>query len=67
MRVDMVQTIDRSRADDWFKARKKGIGGSDAAVVLGISPWKTPIRLWREKRNEVAEDDLIEKQRNTIW
>jgi putative phage-type endonuclease len=66
MRVDMVQTIDRSRADDWFKARKKGIGGSDAAVVLGISPWKTPIRLWREKRNEVAEDDLIEKQ-HVYW
>lgn len=29
--------------------RRTGIGGSDAAVVLGISPWKSRLELWLEK------------------
>lgn len=30
--------------------RRKGIGGSDVAAVLGLDPYKTPYQLWREKR-----------------
>lgn len=30
--------------------RKKGLGGSDSPVVLGVSPFKTPHELWLEKR-----------------
>lgn len=33
-------------------ARRTGIGGSDAAAAVGISPWKTPYQLWCEKRGE---------------
>lgn len=29
--------------------RTKFIGGSDAAVVLGISPWRTRLQLWQDK------------------
>ncbi|MBE7420662.1 MAG: YqaJ viral recombinase family protein [Ideonella sp.] len=29
--------------------RTKYIGGSDAPVVLGISPWRTPLQLWHDK------------------
>lgn len=29
--------------------RTAGIGGSDAAVVLGLSPWRDPLDLWYEK------------------
>ena len=36
--------------EQWLEERKTGIGGSDAAVVLGLSNWKTPYELWREKR-----------------
>ncbi len=32
--------------------RRQGIGGSDAAAALGLSPWKTPYQLWLEKRGE---------------
>jgi len=40
--------------------RPRAIGGSDAAVVLGISPWKTRYQLWRELVGEsepVAEEN----------
>lgn len=42
----------------WFEARKKGIGGSDAAAVLGISPWKSAYTLFCEKTGRIAEEDL---------
>jgi putative phage-type endonuclease len=29
--------------------RNKVLGGTDIAAVMGISPWKTPVELWREK------------------
>lgn len=31
------------------EARRNGIGASDAASVLGIDPWRTPLELWLEK------------------
>lgn len=29
--------------------RRRGIGGSDVAAVLGLDPYKTPYQLWRDK------------------
>lgn len=29
--------------------RSKFLGGSDAAAVMGLSPWATPVELWLEK------------------
>jgi len=29
--------------------RKNKIGASDASIILGINPWKTPHKLWEEK------------------
>ena len=26
---------------EWLEARKSGIGGSDAATILGLNPYKT--------------------------
>lgn len=39
-------------------ARAKGIGGSEAAAVVGISPWTTPVQLYQRKRKEVPPEDL---------
>lgn len=33
----------------WLQARKSGIGGSDAAAVMGVSRWKSAYALWAEK------------------
>lgn len=42
---------------DQIEFRKSGIGGSDAAAVLSISPWKSPLELWLEKTGR-KEDGL---------
>jgi len=33
----------------WLAERRKGIGGSDVAPILGISPWRTPLDVWKDK------------------
>lgn len=34
---------------DWIEWRRKGIGGSDAAGIAGISPWASPMSVWLSK------------------
>lgn len=34
---------------EWLEWRKNKIGASDAAAIMGMSPWKTPYQLWLEK------------------
>jgi len=39
----------QQNSDNWMKWRSKGIGSSDAPIIMGVSPWKTPFQLWEEK------------------
>ncbi len=41
------------KSPEWFALRRQGIGGSDAAAILGISQWKSNMALWQEKVGEV--------------
>lgn len=43
--------------EQWLKIRKQGIGGSDVAAVLGISPWTSPFMLYQDKTNDEASSD----------
>lgn len=44
--------------------RTKFIGGSDASVVLGINPWRTPLDLWRDKTQPaMPENNDPDRQR----
>lgn len=46
---------------DWLEERKKGIGGSDAATILGLNPYKTTIELWEEKTGRKEAPDISDK------
>ncbi len=35
--------------EEWLTFRKSKIGSSDALIIVGESPWKTPQKLWEEK------------------
>ena len=43
------------------EVRKTFIGGSDAAAVLGLSRYKTPLQVWAEKTGQIQPDDISEK------
>jgi putative phage-type endonuclease len=36
-------------SDDWHKARAQGLGGSEIAAVVGLSPWESRFSLWMRK------------------
>lgn len=41
--------------------RNKYIGGSDAAGVLGLSRWKTPLMVWALKTGQIVEEDISDR------
>jgi len=43
------------------KKRKESIGSSDAAAILGLSRWKTPLEVWSEKTGAVEPEDISDK------
>lgn len=47
--------------EEWLEERKHGIGGSDAATILGLNPYKTTIQLWEEKTGRREAEDISEK------
>lgn len=40
---------------EYLEERRKLIGGSDIAAIMGISPWKTAFQVYQEKRKEVED------------
>lgn len=46
---------------EWLQNRTKGIGGSDAASILGLNPFKTNLELWREKTGRNEPKDISDK------
>ena len=49
-----------SDRDEWLAWRRAGIGASDVAGILGLSPWASPYSVWAEKVGLVADDDPSE-------
>lgn len=49
---------------EWLKARRTGIGGSDAPAVLGLSKYKTPFQVFQEKAGLVESTPDNE---NMLW
>lgn len=44
--------------DEWLALRLKGIGGSEAAAVIGQSPWCSNVELWKRKTGRATSPDI---------
>lgn len=65
----------RPGSPEWHAARENGLGGSEAAAMLGLSPWESPYSLWHRKAGLIGpieqtdgmkwgnrfEDDIVEE------
>ncbi len=55
--------MNESERERWLLERLDGIGGSEAGIVMGLSPFKSRIQLWHEKVerniNLNLEEELI--------
>jgi putative phage-type endonuclease len=55
--VERGVTRHASRAA-WLKARAEGIGGSEAAIIMGASSWGSPYQLWQDKAGLAPVEDF---------
>lgn len=63
MEAKLIMTVkEMENRDNWLKMRDKGIGGSDAAIIVGLNHWKSPFQLWLEKTGQVEQDDLSDNE-----
>lgn len=46
-----IPKIDVGRAV-WLKERRSGIGGTDAAAIMGLSPWASPYQVYMDKTGQ---------------
>lgn len=54
-------TLVRCESDeDWLAERRKGIGGSDVAAIMGLIAYSTPYQVWLEKTQGI-HDDISDK------
>ena len=57
----LENSMNHPTREQWLEERKKGIGGSDAATILGLNPYKTSIDLWEEKTGRKDAEDISDK------
>jgi putative phage-type endonuclease len=60
--VIKAETRDMPRGE-WLALRREGIGGSDAAAIIGLNEYCTPFRLWAEKTGRMGADPENERMR----
>lgn len=53
----MVSDSARTR---WLQNRRRGVGGSDVAAILGVSPWRSAWDVWADKTGRLPLDDSDE-------
>lgn len=54
----MLERTHYENREEWLSGRGIGIGGSDAAAIVGQSPWMTPTELWKQKLGLSQQKDL---------
>lgn len=59
---EQISTKGMSR-EAWLKIRRKSIGGSDAAAIIGLNRYQNAFSVWEEKTGRAAEKPLTEAMR----
>lgn len=55
--VEMIVLKDR---EEWLQHRNR-IGGSDAAAIVGMNPYRSNVELWQIKTGQLEQEDISEK------
>lgn len=59
----LLMTVEEMKErEKWLAHRNLGLGGSDAAIVVGLNKWKAPFQLWLEKTEQTEPEDLSDNE-----
>ncbi|MFC7364505.1 MULTISPECIES: YqaJ viral recombinase family protein [Bhargavaea] len=56
MQAESLKNVLQMDRSEWLEERRRGIGGSDASVILGVNNWKSKFQLYLEKTGEYTEE-----------
>ncbi|MBK1653058.1 YqaJ viral recombinase family protein, partial [Halorhodospira halochloris] len=64
----LVETRDLDRAT-WLSIRRGGIGASEAAAVIGMHPYSSPLEVWLDKSGRQVEQsaESVDPQNPAWW
>lgn len=62
MSVTKLYTHEMTR-EAWLDVRRKSIGGSDAAAIVGLNNYSSPIRVWADKTGRLPAKETSEAMR----
>ncbi len=54
----MIEIDKSAEREAFITSRLTGVGSSDAAIVAGMSPWKSAYELWHEKTGGMIQEDI---------
>ena len=60
--IKVAAVKDLSR-EEWLELRRSGIGGSDAATVVGLNPYSSKLTLYADKKGILPEKEDSERMR----
>lgn len=55
---------EHSTREEWLFARLAGIGGSEAAAIMGVSPWASPMSVYADK---IGNAEPVEETEPMQW
>jgi putative phage-type endonuclease len=58
---------DSREREAWLRARRATIGASEAAIVLGCSPWSSQLELWAEKTGRTQGNPELDSAEYVFW
>lgn len=66
--IKQVSTRGMGRPE-WLALRRKTVGGSDAAGIIGLSKWSTPYTVWADKTGRLPDkpDTEARGMKNILW
>ncbi|MCC8051404.1 MAG: YqaJ viral recombinase family protein [Clostridiales bacterium] len=56
MKQNTISTKEMTR-EQWLELRRRGIGGSDASVIMRKNPYRSIIQLWEEKTGRLPVEE----------
>jgi putative phage-type endonuclease len=64
--VELAKTLDMPR-EEWLEIRKKGIGGSDSAAIVGLDRYRSPFDVYADKlglKPEIEDNEAMRQGRD---
>jgi predicted phage-related endonuclease len=62
-----IETIPWGSKEEWLARRIKDVTASDIAAVCGVSPYKTPLQVYAEKKRLVSKPEENNVMRRGLW